>query len=164
MSRKCSAKNRKGERCGAWALRRGTQCAIHSDPELAAKMGSRHGRKVTFSPAPNALDLPFRPLKSNGDMIEFLEETMNRIRQGPVDIRTANVIGRLAGILLKAIDQGTARTSAEENSSLKSQLYAKRLYLPDWRRETLKDYRKKNWKSRSAWGTEDQHPEKVLAR
>ena len=137
MSRKCEAKNRKGERCGAWALKRGTQCAIHSDPELAAKMGSRHGRKVTFSPAPNVLDLPFRPLKSNGDMIEFLEETMNRIRQGPVDLRTANVIGRLAGILLKAIDQRTARTSADANASLKSQLYAKRLYLPEWRRKAI---------------------------
>ena len=137
MSRKCAAKNRKGERCGAWALKRGTQCAMHSDPELAAKMGSRHGRKVTFSPAPNVLALPFRPLKSNGDMIEFLEETMNRIRQGPVDIRTANVIGRLAGILLKAIDQCTARTSADANASLKSQLYAKRLYLPEWRRKVI---------------------------
>jgi hypothetical protein len=90
-------------------------------------MGSRHGRKVTFSPPPDALDLSYRPLKSNGDVIEFLEETMNRIRQGPVDLRTANVIGRLAGILLNAIDQRTARTSAEANASLKSQLYAKRL-------------------------------------
>jgi hypothetical protein len=85
-------------------------------------------------------------------MIEFLEETMNRIRQGPVDIRTANVIGRLAGILLKAIDQGTARTSAEENSSLKSQLYAKRLYLPDWRRETIEGLQKKELEEQKRLG------------
>ena len=140
MSRKCLAKNRKGERCGAWALTGGTQCPIHSDPELAAKMGSRHGR--TFSPPPNALDLPYRPLKSNGEVIEFLEETMNRLRQGPVDLRTANAIGRLAGPLLKAIDQRTARTSADANASLKSQLYAKRLFLPEWRREAIEKVQK----------------------
>ena len=137
MSRKCVAKNRKGKRCGAWALTGGMQCALHSDPERAARMGSRHGRNVTFSPSPKALDLPCRPLKSTGDVIEFLEEIMNRIRQGPVDLRNANAIGRLAGPLLKAIDQRAARTSAETNAGLKPVLYAKRLYLPDWRREAI---------------------------
>jgi hypothetical protein len=33
----------------------------------------------------------------------LLEETINRIRQGPFDLRTANSIGFLAGILLKAL-------------------------------------------------------------
>lgn len=142
MSRKCVAKNRKGKRCGAWALTGGMQCALHSDPERAAKMGSRHGRKVTFSLSPNAPDLACRPLKSSANVIEFLGEMMNRIRQGPLDLRTANAIGRLAGPLLKAIDQHTARTSAEANASHKSQLYAKRLYLPDWRREAIKKIQK----------------------
>ena len=142
MSRKCSAKNRAGKRCGAWAITGAMQCALHSDPERAARMGSRHGRKVTFSPPPNALDLPYRPLKSSADVIEFLEETMNRIRQGPVDLRAANAIGGLAGILLKALDQRPARTSAEAKASLKSQLYAKRLYLPEWRRKAIEKIQK----------------------
>jgi hypothetical protein len=67
---------------------------------------------------------------------------MNRIRQSPVDLRTSNVIWRLAGILLKAIDQRTARTSAEANASPESQLYAKRLYLPEWRREAIEKIQK----------------------
>jgi hypothetical protein len=37
---------------------------------------------------------------------ELLEETINRVRQGPFDLRTANAIGFLAGILLKAIESG----------------------------------------------------------
>jgi hypothetical protein len=81
-------------------------------------------------------------LKSREDMIEFLEEMMNRILQGPVDLPAANALGRLAGLLLKAIGQRTARTSAEANAGLKSLLYAKRLYLPDWRREALEKIQK----------------------
>jgi hypothetical protein len=36
----------------------------------------------------------------------LLEETINRVRQGPFDLRAANVIGFLASILLKALDSG----------------------------------------------------------
>jgi hypothetical protein len=39
-----------------------------------------------------------------GDVGELLEETINRVRQGPFDIRAANAIGFLAGVLLKALD------------------------------------------------------------
>ncbi len=58
MSKRCSAKNRSGKRCGAWAVRGATQCALHSDPERAAEMGSRHGRKVRFRSLPDALAPP----------------------------------------------------------------------------------------------------------
>jgi hypothetical protein len=51
-------------------------------------------------------DLPQIPLKSIGDVSGLLEETINRVRQGPFDLRVANAIGFLAGILLKAIDSG----------------------------------------------------------
>jgi hypothetical protein len=40
MSKRCSAKNRNGKRCGAWSAAGLDKCALHSDPELAAKMGS----------------------------------------------------------------------------------------------------------------------------
>jgi hypothetical protein len=36
---------------------------------------------------------------------DLLEETINRVRLGPFDLRAANSIGFLAGILLKALDQ-----------------------------------------------------------
>jgi hypothetical protein len=106
MSKRCSAKNRNGKRCGAWAVRGATQCALHSDPERAAEMGSKHGRRATFRSRPDVLDFPHRPLKSIGEVIELLEETINRVRRGPFDLRSANSIGFLAGILLKAIDSG----------------------------------------------------------
>jgi len=36
---------------------------------------------------------------------DLLEETINRVRRGPFDLRAANSIGFLAGTLLKALDQ-----------------------------------------------------------
>lgn len=41
------------------------------------------------------------------DVGELLEETINRVRQGPFDLRAANAIGFLAGVLLKTLDQRT---------------------------------------------------------
>jgi hypothetical protein len=113
------------------------QCALHADPERAARMGSKHGRKITLPSPPNAIELPYKPLKNRGDVIEFLEEMMNLVRQGLLDHRAANAIGFLAGTLLKAFDQRPARTSAEAKAGITAQLYAKRLYLPEWRRKTL---------------------------
>jgi hypothetical protein len=105
MSQQCSAKNRNGKRCGAWAVTGGDKCALHLDPGRAAKMGSKHGRRNTFSPARDASGLAHRPLKSIGDVSALLEETINRVRQGPFDLRAANAIGFLASTLLKALDQ-----------------------------------------------------------
>jgi hypothetical protein len=105
MSQQCSAKNRNRKRCGAWAVTGGNKCALHLDPGLAAKMGSKHGRRTTFPPARDASGLAHRPLKSIGDVSDLLEETINRVRQGPFDLRAANSIGFLAGTLLKALDQ-----------------------------------------------------------
>jgi hypothetical protein len=105
MSQRCSAKNRNGKRCGAWAVRGGTQCALHSDPERAAEMGSKHGRKVTLLSRPDPLNLSHRPLKSAEEVCELLEETINRVRQGSLDLRGANTIGFPSGVQLKALAQ-----------------------------------------------------------
>jgi|ERR1700692_1470073 len=105
MSKRCSAKNRNGKRCGAWAITERDKCALHLDPERAAEIGSKHRRRATLPPPPNASDLPDRPLKSMREVGELLEETINRVRQGPFDLRAANAIGFLSGVLLKALDQ-----------------------------------------------------------
>jgi hypothetical protein len=45
-------------------------------------------------------------LKSIGDASRLLEETINRVRQGPFDLRAANAIGFLASVLLRSLEQG----------------------------------------------------------
>jgi hypothetical protein len=104
MSKRCSAKNRRGKRCGAWAVRGATECALHADPERAAKLGMR-GHRRALQPQPDVLDLKHRPLKSIEEVCELLEETINRVRLGPFDLRAANSIGFLSGIQLKALSQ-----------------------------------------------------------
>ena len=36
----------------------------------------------------------------------MLEETINNVRQGRIDLRVSNAIGFLSGILLKALEKG----------------------------------------------------------
>lgn len=136
MSRRCSAKNSKGKRCGAWALTGAKLCGLHADPERAATMGSKHGRRVTIPSLPATLDLPYRSVKSRSELLKFLEETMNRVRQGPFDLE-AKIMAVLAGIAREALHQGSARTSAAAKTDRNSQLFAKRRYLPDWPGEAV---------------------------
>ena len=91
-----------------------TNCALHADPERAAELGSKRGRRVKFRPRPDALDLTPRPLKSTEEVCELLEETINLVRRGSLDVRAANSIGVLAGIHLKALAQ---RVEARETDS-----------------------------------------------
>ena len=104
MSKRCSAQNRNGKSCGAWAVTGATQCALHSDPGRPAQLGSRRGSGKARCTSP-VLDLPHRSLKNAGEVCEMLEETINRLRQGELDRGTAATIGFLAGIQLKAISQ-----------------------------------------------------------
>jgi hypothetical protein len=79
-------------------------CFCHAHPEKLAELGRQGGQKNRRWKLDEG-DLPHRPLKSIGEVSELLEETINRVRQGPFDLRAANAIGFLAGILLKALDQ-----------------------------------------------------------
>jgi len=104
--------------------------ALPSDPEPTAQIASERGRKGTCSSPPTAHDLPYKPLTNGADLIEFLEEAINRVRQGPFDLGAAKTIAGLARRLLKEVDQ-------HPSTAAPVQLYAKRLYLPDWRRERI---------------------------
>jgi hypothetical protein len=82
----------------------GGLCFFHAHPEQLAALGRQGGRKNRRW-RDDTSDLPQRSLKNTGEVSELLEETINRVRQGPFDLRAANAIGFLAGVLLKALDQ-----------------------------------------------------------
>lgn len=50
-----------------------------------------------------------------GDVSELMEETINRVRQGSLDLRSANTIGFLANVQMKAIAE--KRTEAREDEA-----------------------------------------------
>lgn len=116
------------------------QRAPSSDPKQVAEMECKNGQEVTSSYPPTAVDVPCRPLKSTADLIEFYEEVMNRVQQGAFGLDAAKTLAVFAGMLLKAIDQRAAGASPEGSG----QLYARRLYHPDWRRETIERLQKED--------------------
>jgi hypothetical protein len=102
MSKRCLAKDRNGKRCGAWAVTGAEKCALHLDPELAAKMGSKHGRRAALPPQPDAA--PMEPPKTASDVRDALANTMAQVHARKMDTRTANALAYLATSLLRAIE------------------------------------------------------------
>jgi hypothetical protein len=102
MSNQCNANNKNGERCRAWAITGKAKCALHSDPQLAAKMGAKHGRRVTALEAdtPAPLESP----KTANQVRDVLAETIVQIRGRKLDTRTANALAYVATSLLRAIE------------------------------------------------------------
>ena len=83
----------------------GGLCYCHAHPEKLAELGRLGGQKNRRWKV-DTTELPHRPLKSIGQVSEILEETINRVRHGPFDLRAANAIGFLASVLLKALESG----------------------------------------------------------
>ena len=100
----CRARTKAGRPCQAPAVERGL-CFFHANPERLAELGRQGGRKNRrWEPEPPGVTQ--KPLKSVADVGALLEETINKIRSGPFDLRAANAIGFLAGNLLKALEKG----------------------------------------------------------
>ena len=100
----CKSRTKAGGSCQAPAVERGL-CFFHAHPEKLAELG-RQGGKRNRRWKPTDRDLSQISLKSIGDVSRLLEETINRVRQGPFDLRAANGIGFLSSILLKALESG----------------------------------------------------------
>ena len=102
MSKRCSAKNRNGKRCGAWAVTGAEKCALHLNPELAAKMGSKHGRRAALPPQPD--EAPMDPPKTASDVRDALANIMAQVHARKMDAKTANALAYLGVSLLRAIE------------------------------------------------------------
>ena len=101
---KCKGKTKAGTPCRAPEVEKGL-CFFHAHPEKPAELGREGGRKNRHW-VDTRSDVTPRRLRSFEDVLLLLEETVNNVRQGPFDLRAANSIGFLAGILLKAIEHG----------------------------------------------------------
>jgi hypothetical protein len=108
MSKQCSVRNRSGQRCGAWAVRGEAKCALHLDPERAARMGSKHGRKSALSSQPDAA--PMEPPKTARDVRDALANTMAQVQAHKMDTRVANAMAYVATSLLRAIELSDLET------------------------------------------------------
>ncbi len=100
----CKARTKAGGLCHAPASEGGL-CFCHAHPERLVELGRQGGQKNRRWRATER-NLPQRSLKNVGDVSDLLEETINQVRRGPFDLRAANAIGYLTGVLLRSLEQG----------------------------------------------------------
>lgn len=93
-----------GEYCGANPMSDSEFCYFHDpkiDPEkkLAARTSGGLANKIILKEA-----LPVLVINEPKDVINLLADTIDRVRSGSLEIRTANCLGVLAGQLIKAFE------------------------------------------------------------
>ena len=102
----CKASKKDGTPCSVPALPGSDYCFFH-DPSRADErreaqvQGGRQNRLKTLPE-----DAPDVKIANCQDVMSLLSETINQARKGRIDPRTANAVGYLANIFLKATEQG----------------------------------------------------------
>jgi hypothetical protein len=108
MPNRCHFRRRDGEQCNANAQSGKNVCVFH-DPDKAKEV-RRARREGGISRSRTALVLPPQtpdvPLRDNLEIAAFLAETINQVRRGQLDARTANTLGFLANTLSRVLEQG----------------------------------------------------------
>ena len=109
MKRKCNFRKSDGSRCGADAQSGKPLCVFHDPAKAAAghkarrRGGINRHRPATVLP----LETPDHPLRNTQDVSPLLAESINQVRKGQLDLRMANAMGYLTGILLGVLQQGS---------------------------------------------------------
>jgi hypothetical protein len=105
-----------GRRCQARAVAGSRWCFFHDPAKAEArKNASRSGGKRSHRPAATlpagAADAP---LKTVGDVVNLLAETISQVRKGAIDTRIANAVGYLGSVLLRALEGDELARQVEE--------------------------------------------------
>ena len=101
---RCSFIKPDGTQCNANAMSKSNFCYTHN-PEISdeekreAKQRGGQARALTI-----ANPLPALEIREPGDAVLLIVDTINRVRAGELDIRTANCLGFLTDKLLKAFE------------------------------------------------------------
>src|SRR5438105_1403874 len=108
MSQKCQLRRKDGTKCPADAQIGKGVCVFHDPGKVAnGRKARREGGLQRSRPASVfSLKAPDASLKNSLDVSSLLAESINAVRKGRLDPRVSNAIGYLAGILLRALEQG----------------------------------------------------------
>ncbi len=101
---KCKHIKDNGEGCNANAMDNG-YCYLHNPdiPEEQKQLARIKGGENNLVLVGDIM--PVTSIKTNKDIVDLMEDVINRVRQGTLDIRVANTIGYLAGVSQKAIKE-----------------------------------------------------------
>lgn len=113
MAKKC--KYRKGNKhCRNYALTRDDYCFFHSPRKAKERAkAQRKGGKKALGEKKRVLMGSNIQIKKTVDIIMLLNETINQVRTGEIEVKIANAVGYLSGICLKALEQGDIETRLE---------------------------------------------------
>ena len=102
-TRRCKATAKSGNRCKAAAVNSSDYCFAH-EPTLAAdranwrREGGRQSNKKALLDEASSIQTP-------DQVKELLGRTVESLQRGDVDARTANAVGYLCNLLLKAMKE-----------------------------------------------------------
>ena len=107
MANTCEFRKKDGTVCGANAQGGKPVCVFH-DPARASdgRRARRAGGLTRSAPRVLPATTPAVQLTSSRDVARVLAESISQVRRGELDPRIANTTGYLAGVLLKALEQG----------------------------------------------------------
>ncbi len=99
---KCKAKTVRGNPCKANAISGSDYCHLHSiseeaQRELSQKGGQNRALKHESPRHPISIENP-------NHVVLLLADTINQVREGKMDIRTANCLGFLSGHIVRALE------------------------------------------------------------
>jgi general stress protein YciG len=97
----CGAKTKAGKACKAVAVKRGL-CAFHADPQRAAQLGRKGGRKNRRY-LPQGEVNPVPPPRTAREVKDLLAETLADIHAGRREPKVASVMAYVGTALLNAI-------------------------------------------------------------
>jgi hypothetical protein len=105
---RCEFISKTGQRCHADPQTGKDWCFFH-DPEKkqkqaeAQKQGGETRSRQTDPAITLPPNLPVMPLEKFSDVLHLLEQTVNHLRQGEMDVTAARAVGYLAGLLQRSI-------------------------------------------------------------
>ncbi len=100
--KRCQGTDKSGMPCTAWALKGGTHCYFHANPEKVSELGRRGGE----AKGPGGAHYAERSLKTVDDVTALLGDTIKDLGRGLIDSKEATAVGYLAAGMLKALQQG----------------------------------------------------------
>lgn len=118
---KCEFIKPDGQNCEAYAVK-GTQFCYFHNPDISdeekkeAQTNGGANRALTLKEP-----LPVLPIANQDDAVLLVADTINRVRAGKLDIRTANCLGFLADKLLKALEASQTNDKLEKIERLLTQ-------------------------------------------
>jgi len=109
---KCKFRSDEGIQCSAQAMKDSDYCFFHNpENQKQLKEAQARGGRANVTIVKNPL--PPIEIKNIKDVVKLLEETVNDIRAGKLEVKVGNCIGILSGHLIKALEVASIANRVE---------------------------------------------------